>query len=66
MKIFIFLYGLSDAESKEKHGDWDPMPELTITSPYVTSTQSTPTHLPQATLCQCRLYPPVRDLRFGL
>ncbi len=25
------------AESKEKHGVWDPMPELTITSPYVHS-----------------------------
>ncbi len=23
----------SEAESKEKHGVWDPMPELTITSP---------------------------------
>jgi hypothetical protein len=25
----------TEAESKEKHGVWDPMPELTITSPYV-------------------------------
>jgi hypothetical protein len=24
-----------EAESKEKHGVWDPMPELTIFSPYV-------------------------------
>jgi hypothetical protein len=28
---------ISEAESKEKHGVWDPMPELTITSPYVHS-----------------------------
>jgi hypothetical protein len=26
-----------EAESKEKHGVWNPMPELTITSPYVRS-----------------------------
>jgi hypothetical protein len=26
-----------EAESKEKHGVWDPMPELTITSSYVHS-----------------------------
>jgi hypothetical protein len=26
-----------EAESKEKHVVWDPMPELTITSPYVHS-----------------------------
>ncbi len=26
----------------------------------------TPTHLPWATLCQGRLYPPVRDFEFGL
>ncbi len=28
---------LSEAESKEKHGVWDPMQELTIISPYVHS-----------------------------
>jgi hypothetical protein len=28
---------LSEAESKEKQGVWDPVPELTITSPYVHS-----------------------------
>jgi hypothetical protein len=27
----------TEAESKGKHGVWDPMPELTITSPYVLS-----------------------------
>ncbi len=43
------------------------MPELTITSPYVHWGQSlTPTHLPWATICQGRLYPPVRDFGFGL
>ncbi len=31
----------SEAESEEKHGVWDPMPELTITSPY----RSTPDRL---------------------
>jgi hypothetical protein len=25
----------SEAESKEKHGVWDPVPELTVTSPYI-------------------------------
>ncbi len=53
------------AESKEKHGVWDPMPELTITSLYA-APESTPTHLPWETLCQSRLYPPVRDFGFGL
>jgi hypothetical protein len=28
---------VSEAESKGKHVVWDPMPELTITSPYVDS-----------------------------
>ncbi len=27
----------TEAESKETHGVWDPMPELTITTPYVHS-----------------------------
>jgi hypothetical protein len=27
----------TEAESKEKHGVWDPMLELTMTSPYVHS-----------------------------
>ncbi len=45
------------------------MPELTITSPYVhSSPESTPAHLPWAcnSICQSRLYPPVRDFGFGL
>ncbi len=40
---------ISGAESKEKHGVWDPLPELTITSPYVDSREPTPTHAPWAT-----------------
>ncbi len=31
------IFSHSEAESKEKHGVWDPVPELTITSPYVHS-----------------------------
>ncbi len=52
---------------REKHGAWDPMPELTITSPDVDSSTCTDGQLdnpmPQSalTLCQSRLYPPVRD-----
>jgi hypothetical protein len=63
----------SEAESKEKHGIWDPMPELTITSPYVHSRIDSNTFamgspMPESTLalCQSRLYPPVRDFGFGL
>jgi hypothetical protein len=61
------------AESKEKHGVWDPMQELTITSPFVHSTVDSHTFsmgnpMPESTLtlCQSRLYPPVRDFGFGL
>jgi hypothetical protein len=32
----------------------------------MSSPESTPTHLPWATLCQSQLYPPVRDFEFGL
>jgi hypothetical protein len=52
------------------------MPELTITSPYICPLQSRPNTftmglgnpMPESTLtlCQSRLYPPVRDLGFGL
>ncbi len=31
------LYLYTEAEPKEKHVVWDPMPELTITSPFVHS-----------------------------
>ncbi len=61
-----------EAESKEKHGVWDPMPELTKTCPYVhsrvdsnTFTMANPTPW-WPILWQGRLYPPVRDLGFGL
>jgi hypothetical protein len=52
------------AESKE----WDRMPELTITSPYVNSRVDSNTFtkgnpMPESTLTQCqsRLCPPVKD-----
>jgi hypothetical protein len=33
----IFERPSAEAEFIEKHGVWDPLPELTITSPYVNS-----------------------------
>jgi hypothetical protein len=36
----VKLTKLSEAESKEKHGVWDPVPELTITSPESTLSPS--------------------------
>ncbi len=63
----------AEAESKEKHGVWDPVPELTIISPYVHSRADSNIFtmgnaMPEAilTLCQSRRYPPVRDFGFGL
>jgi hypothetical protein len=60
-------------KSKEKHGVWDPLPLLTKTSPYVDSrvgynifNMDNPLPESTLTLCQSRLYPPVRDLGFGL
>jgi hypothetical protein len=60
----------TEAESKEKHGARGPMPELTITSPYVHSridskTFTTGNSIPESTLtlCQSRLYPPNQGLR---
>jgi hypothetical protein len=70
---FLIPYSKSEAESKE-HGLWDPMPELTITH-LMLPPKSTPTHFPCATLwmpesnltlCQSRLFPPVKDFGFGL
>jgi hypothetical protein len=29
-----FISPTTEAKTKEKHGVWDPMPELVITSPY--------------------------------
>jgi hypothetical protein len=48
-------YFASEAEPKEKHGVWDPMPELTITSPYVHSRVDSSTYtmvnpMPESTL----------------
>ncbi len=41
----------------------DPMPELTLASPYVhSSVDSSTCTVPRATLCQCRLYPPSQGL----
>jgi hypothetical protein len=78
--IFLAVYFLrgvkqqtvtAEAESKEKHGVWDPMPGVTITSLYVhsrvdanTFTMGNPMPESTLTLCQSQLYPPVRD--FGL
>ncbi len=63
----------TEAESKEKHGVWDHMLELTKTSPSVHSRDdsnafNTGNPMPESTLtlCQSRLYPPVRDLEFSL
>ncbi len=58
-----------EAEFKEKHGVWDPIPELTITFPYVdssTCTMGNPMPESTLTLCQSRLYLPVRDFGFRL
>ncbi len=64
---------VSEAKSKEKHVVWGPMPVLTITSPYVHSrvdsnifTMGNPMSEPTLTLCQRRLYSPVRDFGFSL
>jgi hypothetical protein len=63
----------AEAESKEKHGVWDPMPELTISSTYVysrldsnTFTMDKPTLESTLTLCWSRLYPSFKDFGFGL
>jgi hypothetical protein len=64
---------VTEAESKEKHGVWDPMPKLTITSPYVDSrvdsntfTMGSPMPESTFTLCQSRPFTPVKDFGFGL
>ncbi len=60
----------TEAESKEKHGVWDPMPELTITSPDFESSvdsntfiMGNPTPESTLTLCQRRLLSPSQELR---
>jgi hypothetical protein len=59
----------TEAESKEKYSVWDPMPELSIISPYVDARVDSDTFnmgnpMPESTLtlCQSRLHPPVRGL----
>jgi hypothetical protein len=66
---FVYLYDFSpgvhyntEAESKEKHGAWDPMPKVTIASPNVhsrvdsnTFTMGNPMPELTLTLCQSRL-----------
>ncbi len=37
LQTFLLIDGRTEAESKEKRGVWDPMPELTINSSYVHS-----------------------------
>ncbi len=65
----------AEAESIEKHGLWDPMPELTMNSPYVhswvdsnTFTMGNPMTESTLTQCQSRLYPQsgTLDLDSGL
>jgi hypothetical protein len=52
------LEGPPETVFKEKHGVWDPMPELTITSPYADSTpESATTHSPWATYARVGLTP---------
>jgi len=69
----VYILGCTETVFKEKHGVWNPMPELTITSPhidfkvdFITFTMGDP--MPESTLnlCQRRLYPPVRDYEFSL
>ncbi len=35
--LHLLYEGYTEAESKETHGVWNPMPEFTITSPYTHS-----------------------------
>ncbi len=67
------LYSVHSSEAKEKHGVRNPIPELTITWPYVysrvdsnTFTMVNPMPESTLTLCQSRLYLTVRDFRFGI
>jgi hypothetical protein len=52
-----YLSVFSEAESKEKHGVWDPMPELTTTSPYVHSRVDSNTFTLDNPICQSRPLP---------
>jgi hypothetical protein len=67
-------YNNQQRPNPKKHGVWDPMQlELTITPPFVksrvdsnTCTMGNPLPESTLTLCQSQLYPPDRDLGFGL
>ena len=63
-RLPVLLAKLPEIKSKEKHGVWDPMPELTINSPYVDSNTFTMGNIlnpkPEWTLS------PSPDLGFGL
>ncbi len=53
------LNAKTEAEFKEKHGVWDPVPELTITLPYVHSDSNTfimgmGNPMPESTLSPCQ------------
>jgi hypothetical protein len=49
----IEMYKSTKSESKEKHGVWDPMPELTLTLYYVHSRVDSKTFT-MGNLCQHR------------
>jgi hypothetical protein len=54
------------AESKGKHGVWDPRPEFSITSPYVHSRVDSNTCTMGIGQPYARLCPSVRDLGLGI
>ncbi len=71
--LWIIWQLRSNPKKNMVNGEWNSMPELTITSPYVhsgvdsnTFTMGNPMPESTCTHCQCRLYPPVRDFEFGL
>jgi hypothetical protein len=55
-----------NGESKEKYGVWDPMPELTITSPYVHSRVDSNTVTMGNPMLESTLSAKVRDFKFAL
>jgi hypothetical protein len=63
LHVVNVMRNFSETESKEKHCEWDPMRELTITSPYVHSRVDSSTFT-MATLCQSRPYPPYAKVDF--
>jgi hypothetical protein len=65
LKTLLMLQSTRDCIHREK---WCPMPELTITHLMSTpkSTHGRTYARVSLTQCQSRLYPPVRDVEFGL